>query len=306
MYQPDNGNRPHSRAGFVPGTNSWYKRDASFITSYAMPELPEVETTRRGIAPHLCGRRVTGLVIRQRRLRWPIPAELERGLPGQTVRELRRRGKYLLIETAVGTAILHLGMSGSLRLIPSDTPAGKHDHVDIQLDSGQSLRLTDPRRFGALLWTTLAADQHALLRALGPEPLDGIFDGAHLFTAARGRKLAVKHFIMDSHIVVGVGNIYASEALFMAGIHPMRAAGRIARTRYDGLAEAIKTVLKASIAMGGTTLRDFVGGDGKPGYFKQTLRVYDRVGEPCGLCGAPIRGARIGQRSSFYCVNCQR
>ncbi|MFA7387890.1 MAG: bifunctional DNA-formamidopyrimidine glycosylase/DNA-(apurinic or apyrimidinic site) lyase [Thiohalobacteraceae bacterium] len=271
-----------------------------------MPELPEVETTRRGIAPHLCGRRVTGLVIRQRHLRWPIPTELEHALPGQTVRELRRRGKYLLLETAVGTAILHLGMSGSLRLIPSDAPAGKHDHVDIQLDSGQALRLTDPRRFGALLWTTVAADQHALLHSLGPEPLDESFDGAYLFAAARSRKLAVKHFIMDSHIVVGVGNIYASEALFMAGIHPMRAAGRIARLRYDGLAEAIKTVLKASIAMGGTTLRDFVGGDGKPGYFRQTLRVYDRVGKPCGLCGAPIRGARIGQRSSFYCVNCQR
>ena len=271
-----------------------------------MPELPEVETTRRGISPHLRDRYVTGLVIRQRNLRWPIPLELERALPGQTVREVRRRGKYLLLDTAAGTVILHLGMSGSLRLVQRDAPAGKHDHVDIQLDNGQSLRLTDPRRFGALLWTTAAAEQHSLLCALGPEPLDDGFDGAYLFAQARGRKVAVKHFIMDSHIVVGVGNIYASEALFMAGIHPTRAAGRVARERYDNLADAIQSVLSASIEMGGTTLRDFVGGDGKPGYFKQTLRVYDRLGEPCRRCGAAIRGRRIGQRSSFYCANCQR
>jgi formamidopyrimidine-DNA glycosylase len=180
-----------------------------------MPELPEVETTCRGVAPHLRDRRIIGLVVRQRNLRWPIPFELERALPGQTVREVRRRGKYLLIDTVAGTVILHLGMSGSLRLVPSDAPAGKHDHVDIQLDSGLSLRLTDPRRFGAVLWTTHAAEQHALLRGLGPEPLGEGFDGAHLFAAARGRRVAVKHFIMDSHIVVGVGNIYASEALFM-------------------------------------------------------------------------------------------
>ncbi|MBI5041204.1 MAG: bifunctional DNA-formamidopyrimidine glycosylase/DNA-(apurinic or apyrimidinic site) lyase [Gammaproteobacteria bacterium] len=271
-----------------------------------MPELPEVETTRRGIEPHLLGHRVTGLVIRQRRLRWPIPRALDHTLPGQIIRGVRRRAKYLLLDTDVGTAILHLGMSGSLRLVPRDTPVGKHDHVDIQLDSGLSLRLTDPRRFGALLWTTEPAEQHELLAELGPEPLSDAFDGAHLCNAAHGRKLAVKQFIMDSHIVVGVGNIYASEALFMAGIHPTRQAGRIACARYDALAKCIKQVLAASIKMGGTTLRDFVGGDGQPGYFKQTLRVYDRLGEPCHTCGAPIRGKRIGQRSSFYCVNCQR
>lgn len=271
-----------------------------------MPELPEVETTRRGISPHLTGRRVTGVVIRERRLRWPIPRALDRALPGQIVQSVRRRAKYLLLDTDAGTAILHLGMSGSLRLVPRDAPVGKHDHVDIQLDSGQSLRLTDPRRFGALLWTTARAEQHALLAALGPEPLSAAFDGAHLCTAAHGRKVAVKNFIMDSHIVVGVGNIYASEALFMAGIHPGRPAGRVSRARYDMLAKAIKEVLVASIKMGGTTLRDFVGGDGQPGYFKQTLRVYDRLGEPCRRCGAPIRAKRIGQRSSFYCVNCQR
>lgn len=271
-----------------------------------MPELPEVETTRRGIEPFLVGQAVTGLIVRQRRLRWPIPHALDRALPGQVIRAVRRRGKYLLLDTPAGTAILHLGMSGSLRVVVRDAPVGKHDHVDIQLASGQSLRLTDPRRFGALLWITEAAEQHALLSSLGPEPLDPEFDGAHLFNAARGRKLAIKHFIMDSHIVVGVGNIYANEALFMAGIHPTRPAGRISRGRYDSLADSIKQVLVASIEMGGTTLRDFVGGDGKPGYFKQTLRVYDRLGEPCVQCGLPIRGKRIGQRSSFYCVQCQR
>lgn len=271
-----------------------------------MPELPEVETTRRGIAPHLVGRRVTGLVVRERRLRWPVPPALDRALPGQIIEGVRRRAKYLLLDTAAGTAILHLGMSGSLRIVPSDTPPGKHDHVDILLDSGRCLRLTDPRRFGALLWTTQPVETHELLAELGPEPLSAALDGSYLFTAARGRKVAVKHFIMDGHIVVGVGNIYANEALFMAGIHPTRCAGRISRERYAALADAIKQVLAASIEMGGTTLRDFVGGDGKPGYFKQTLRVYDRLGEPCRQCGAPIRGKRIGQRSSFYCVNCQR
>ena len=271
-----------------------------------MPELPEVETTRRGIEPHLAGRRVTGLILRQRRLRWPIPRALERALPGQIVRGVRRRGKYLLLDTDAGTALLHLGMSGSLRILPADTPPGKHDHVDILLDDGRCLRFTDPRRFGALLWTSGDAAAHELLAELGPEPLSDAFDGAYLAAAARGRKVAVKHFIMDSHVVVGVGNIYANEALFMAGIHPTRPAGRISRERYAALAAAIKEVLAASIAMGGTTLRDFVGGDGKPGYFKQTLRVYDRLGEPCRRCGAPIRGRRIGQRSSFYCAQCQR
>lgn len=271
-----------------------------------MPELPEVETTRRGIEPHLVGQTVSGLIVRQRKLRWPVPRALDRALPGQIIRTVRRRGKYILLDTDAGTAILHLGMSGSLRVVSRDAPVGKHDHVDIQLFNGQSLRLTDPRRFGALLWTTQDADQHELLVDLGPEPLSDAFDGTHLFNAARGRKLAIKHFIMNSHIVVGVGNIYANEALFMAGIHPTRPAGRIARERYDTLAVAIKQVLTASIKMGGTTLRDFVGGDGQPGYFKQTLRVYDRLGEPCLQCGAPIRGKRIGQRSSFYCVQCQR
>lgn len=271
-----------------------------------MPELPEVETTRRGIEPHVLGQRISAVIIRQRRLRWPVPKALDAALPGQVIRSVRRRAKYLLLDTDAGTAILHLGMSGSLRLVARDAPIGKHDHVDIQLDSGQSLRLTDPRRFGALLWTTAAPEQHELLIKLGPEPLSDEFDGAHLFTRSRGRKVCVKQFIMDSHIVVGAGNIYASEALFMAGIHPTRPAGRVSLARYNVLADNIKKVLAASIKMGGTTLRDFVGGDGKPGYFKQTLQVYGRADEACTHCGAPIRSKRIGQRSSFYCVNCQR
>ncbi len=271
-----------------------------------MPELPEVETTRRGIAPHVVGQRVTGVVLRQRRLRWPVPRALERELPGQVIRAVRRRGKYLLLDTDRGTAIIHLGMSGSLRIVSAASPAGRHDHVDIQFDDGCSLRLTDPRRFGALLWTTAPAEDHELLAGLGPEPLSEAFDGDHLFGLARGRRVAVKNFIMNSRIVVGVGNIYANEALFMAGIHPNRAAGRVSRARYARLAAAIQAVLTASIGMGGTTLRDFVGGDGKPGYFRQTLRVYDRDGEPCHTCGAPLRGLRIGQRSSFYCTHCQR
>lgn len=271
-----------------------------------MPELPEVETTRRGIAPHIVGRTIVALTVRQRRLRWPIPQALERALPGQVIRAVRRRAKYLLLDTDAGTAIAHLGMSGSLRIVPSDQPAGKHDHVDIRFDTGFSLRLTDPRRFGALLWTTAPVERHALLAELGPEPLSDDVSGDYLAGVARGRKTAVKNFIMDSHVIVGVGNIYANEALFIAGIHPQRSAGRISRERYEALAAAIKQVLAASIELGGTTLRDFVGGDGKPGYFQQTLRVYDRLGEPCRRCGAPIRGRRIGQRSSFYCLQCQR
>ncbi len=275
-------------------------------STYVMPELPEVETTRRGIEPHIVGQRVSGLILRQRRLRWPVPRSLDRQLPGQVIRAVRRRAKYLLLETDAGTAIVHLGMSGSLRIVPSDQAAGKHDHVDIQFENGRALRLTDPRRFGALLWTTDPVGQHELLELLGPEPLSADFTGDYLFQLSRGRRTAVKNFIMDSHVVVGVGNIYASEALFMAGIHPNRPAGRIARERYEKLAATIKTVLDASIRMGGTTLRNFVGGDGKPGYFKQTLRVYDRAGEPCRSCGGTVRSKRIGQRSSFYCTRCQR
>lgn len=271
-----------------------------------MPELPEVETTRRGIEPHLIGRTVTAIKIRQRQLRWPIPRTLDKQLPGQVIRAIARRAKYILLQTDAGTAILHLGMSGSLRILPSTTPAGKHDHVDIQLDDGNCLRLTDPRRFGALLWTRKNPAEHELIAHLGPEPLSTAFNADYLFSKSRGRKVTIKQFIMDGKVVVGVGNIYANEALFLAGIHPHRPAGRISRPRYEGLVDAIKTVLAASIEMGGTTLRDFVGGDGKPGYFKQTLRVYDRTGKTCRNCDALIRETRTGQRSTFYCTHCQR
>ncbi len=271
-----------------------------------MPELPEVETTRRGITPHLLNKTVTGVTIRQRKLRWPIPRTLDKQLPGQMIQSVQRRAKYILITTDAGTLILHLGMSGSLRILSHDTPAGKHDHVDIQLDDGRCLRLTDPRRFGAVLWTTQDPNAHELITHLGPEPLSEEFNTDYLFNKSRGRKVAIKQFIMDGKVVVGVGNIYANESLFMAGIHPHRPAGKVSKARYEKLVDSIKKVLSASIKMGGTTLRDFVGGDGKPGYFKQTLRVYDRTGETCHSCKTAIKEMRTGQRSTFYCPTCQR
>ncbi|HSC48455.1 MAG TPA: bifunctional DNA-formamidopyrimidine glycosylase/DNA-(apurinic or apyrimidinic site) lyase [Gammaproteobacteria bacterium] len=271
-----------------------------------MPELPEVETARRGIEPHLLGRIVTAVTARDRRLRWPVPHALARELTGQAIRSVTRRAKYLLLNTAAGTAILHLGMSGSLRVLAADTPPQKHDHVDLVLDSGRLLRLRDPRRFGTLLWTRGDAQRHALLKDLGPEPLEDGFDGEYLFKRSRGRKLAVKLFIMDSHVVVGVGNIYASEALFMAAVRPGKAAGRVSCAEYAALAKAIKKVLAASIEAGGTTLRDFMREDGEPGYFLQRLRVYDRVGKPCYRCGTPIKQTVTGQRSTYYCSRCQK
>jgi formamidopyrimidine-DNA glycosylase len=271
-----------------------------------MPELPEVETTRRGIEPHLLHRRIVTVRVRERRLRWPVSAALPKHLTGGRILRVGRRGKYLLIGLDSGTLLAHLGMSGSLRIVAADAAAGRHDHVDLVLDNGKALRLTDPRRFGSLHWTAGEPRRHKLLRELGPEPLGDEFTGAWLFRRARGRTLNVKAFIMDGHTVTGVGNIYANEALFMAGINPARAAGRIAEARYDKLSESIKSVLARAIELGGTTLRDFVGGDGRPGYFQQTLCVYGRTGEPCRACGAPIRERRLGQRSTFYCSTCQR
>lgn len=270
-----------------------------------MPELPEVETTRRGLAPHLIGRRVEGLVIRQPMLRWPIPSALRDMLPGQRIDEIERRAKYLLVHTRAGSALLHLGMSGSLRVLDANVPICKHDHVDWQLDSGSVLRYTDPRRFGCQLWQ-MPGEIHPLLAQLGPEPLSGNFDGDYLWHASRGRSAPVKTFIMDQSIVVGVGNIYAAEALFAAGINPRRAAGEISRNRYAALAEHIKRILEYAITRGGTTLRDFLSPDGAPGYFEQELFAYGRAGEPCKVCATKIRAVRVGQRSTFFCPRCQR
>lgn len=271
-----------------------------------MPELPEVETTRRGISPHIEGQRIAELVVRQPSLRWPVPDELPALLRRQVLHQVERRSKYLLLRFDRGTAILHLGMSGSLRIVDSGEPAAVHDHVDFRFASGVALRFTDPRRFGCLLWQAKDAPEHKLLASLGPEPLGDEFDGERLFRLSRGRKSAVKTFIMDSKIVVGVGNIYANEALFAAGIRPDRAAGRISRQRYEQLAQEIRAVLARAIRKGGTTLRDFVGGDGKPGYFKQELKVYGRGGEPCRTCQATLTEIRLGQRSTVFCRQCQR
>lgn len=271
-----------------------------------MPELPEVETTRRGIAPHVEGRQVTAVVVRNAQLRWPVPASIRRELPGQQIARVERRAKYLLLRSGIGTVIVHLGMSGSLRVVPATEQPRKHDHVDIVLDTGQCLRLHDPRRFGTVQWTRQPPDRHRLLRDLGPEPLSDQMNGGYLRQAAHGRRVAVKQFIMDAQVLVGVGNIYANEALFVAGIRPTRAAGRIALARYERLADAIREVIRTAIASGGTTLRDFLQSDGQPGYFKQQLRVYDRAGQPCVNCGRPVKRIVQGQRASFFCPHCQR
>ncbi|KAF1689348.1 bifunctional DNA-formamidopyrimidine glycosylase/DNA-(apurinic or apyrimidinic site) lyase [Pseudoxanthomonas koreensis] len=271
-----------------------------------MPELPEVETTRRGLAPHVEGRRVATVTLRRPDLRWPIPEEIRRDLPGRRIAAVRRRAKYLLLDTDEGdSALLHLGMSGMLRVLPADTPVGSHDHVDIALDSGRVLRFTDPRRFGSLLWQP-AGSEHELLRGLGPEPLSDAFHGDYLFERSRGRSAPVKAFLMDQRIVVGVGNIYAAESLYRAGISPLRAAGRISCGRYAALAGAARDILAHAITRGGTTLRDFLNPDGAPGYFEQELSVYGRGGLPCPGCGTPLREASIGQRASVWCPRCQR
>lgn len=271
-----------------------------------MPELPEVETTRRGIAPHLEGRQIVAVTVRHPRLRWPVPVDLPQRLVGQRIASVERRAKYLWLPFPDGTLLLHLGMSGSLRIIDAAEPAAIHDHLDIALDSGRALRLTDPRRFGAALWVEGDIHAHALLAGLGPEPLTEAFSGEYLFARSRGRRAPVKSFLMDGRIVVGVGNIYANEALFAAGIRPDRAAGRISRARYERLVTEAKRVLARSIEQGGTTLRDFVGGDGKPGYFKQQLFVYGRGEQPCKVCKNRLVETRLGQRSTVYCRFCQR
>ena len=271
-----------------------------------MPELPEVETTCRGISPHILGQVVTDIIIRQKQLRWPITPGLKKGMSDQRIFAVSRRGKYILLETRAGTAIVHLGMSGSLRIVDASTAVRKHDHVDIVFSNGKVLRLHDPRRFGALLWTQENPQTHELLMNLGPEPLTDDFSAQYLHTLSRRRKASVKTFIMNSHVVVGVGNIYASETLFLAGIRPTHHADKISLPRYELLVKAIKKVLAASIKQGGTTLRDFVNENGQPGYFQQTLNVYGRAGEACKQCGTLISVSRQMQRSTFYCKHCQK
>jgi formamidopyrimidine-DNA glycosylase len=270
-----------------------------------MPELPEVETTCRGIAPHITGQRIIRAVVRERRLRHPIPRQFAARVRGQRIGEVRRRGKYLLLVCSTGTLIIHLGMSGSLRLVPVAKPAQKHDHIDLQLSNGLALRLHDPRRFGLMVWTEAAPLLHPLLSGLGPEPLAAAFNGAYLVRRARGRSVPVKQFIMDAKVVVGVGNIYANEALFMAGVHPRRAADKVTAPEYASIAKAIKRVLRKAIAAGGTTLRDYVNGEGRSGYFSQQLLVYGRAGQPCRRCAHGIKKVVLGQRSTYFCPHCQ-
>jgi formamidopyrimidine-DNA glycosylase len=271
-----------------------------------MPELPEVETTRRGLLPHLVGRRVRAVKVRNASLRWPVPRELARRLRGQEILDVRRRAKYLLVDFPRGHLLIHLGMSGRLTLVPHETPARKHDHVDIGLEGARTLRFTDPRRFGTILWLEAPAEKHALLKNLGLEPLEPEFTGAALHRKARGRKVSVKQFLMNGGIVTGVGNIYASEALFHAGIHPVRAAGRISTRRWNRLATAVRSTLERALDAGGSTVRDFASADGRPGYFQDKFCVYGREGKPCRVCATPIRALRQGQRSTFYCPACQR
>ena len=280
-----------------------------WLSKTRMPELPEVETTRRGIAPYLLGQRVHRVVLRRTNLRWPIPVEISKLLPGQRIDAVERRAKYLLLHTRAGSALVHLGMTGVLRVLPPDAPVGKHDHVDIAFGGGgdraeRILRFTDARRFGSLLWQA-PGEIPPLLAMLGPEPLGDAFDGDTLWRASRGRIAAVKTFLMDSHVVVGVGNIYASEALFAARIDPRRPAGGISRARYARLAIEVKLLLARAIKRGGTTLRDFISPDGKPGYFLRELGVYGHAGEACPVCGTPVRQVTLGQRSTFWCPRCQ-
>lgn len=271
-----------------------------------MPELPEVETTRRGLAPHLEGATVTGVVIRNPQLRWPIPDNLPQCLNGLPVISLKRRAKYLLMKFDSGTLILHLGMSGSLRILPAGTVPERHDHFDLLLDNGNLMRLRDPRRFGAILWHEGDISTHPLLTKLGPEPLEAHFNTNYFYRATRGRNVAIKQFIMDNHVVVGVGNIYANEALFSSGIAPQTRAGKLSLARCARLVDIIRTTLREAINAGGSTLRDFVNASGNPGYFQQEHHVYDRTGELCSTCARPIKQIKQGQRSSFYCEHCQK
>ena len=271
-----------------------------------MPELPEVETTRAGISEHIIGCRVQSLCVHQPSLRWPIPSEMAVCFEGSKIESLSRRGKYLLLSSQQGCALIHLGMSGSLRICTKEEPRKKHDHWDMIFENELVLRYHDPRRFGAFLWAGINPERHKLLASLGPEPLEAGFNPEYLHQLSRGKSQAIKNYLMSSKTVVGVGNIYASESLFRAGIHPNKAAGKVSLKRYENLVQAVKDVLTEAIASGGSTLKDYVNGSGSPGYFQQKLMVYGRTGEPCYECGNPIRQIRIGQRSSFFCSKCQK
>lgn len=268
-----------------------------------MPELPEVETTMRGIAPYVCDQKIDRFIVRNHQLRWPVASETA-NMRGRLIKAVSRRGKYILMQLDQGTLIWHLGMSGSMKIRPVNSPVENHEHIEVQLTSGQSLKYRDPRRFGALLYTASDPLEHRLLNKLGPEPLSGDFDVEHLYCACRKRTASIKSVIMDSHRVVGVGNIYASEALFLAGINPARAAGGISKKRIGRLVETIKHTLQAAIQQGGTTLQDFTQVDGKPGYFGQNLNVYG-INQGCRICATPIKKIVQGQRSSYFCPKCQ-
>lgn len=270
-----------------------------------MPELPEVETTRRGLAPHIVGKTIKQVVLRRDSLRWPIPFDIVEQLPGQKILGIERRAKYLLMHTKAGSAVWHLGMSGSMRVLNANAEVGKHDHVDIVLSGNKIIRYTDPRRFGCLLWQAPKETHHLLLK-LGPEPLTDAFSGAYLFARSRNKHVAVKSFLMDQAVVVGVGNIYAAESLFRAGISPLREAGSISKARYEKLALAAKEILAYAIERGGTTLRDFINPDSEPGYFEQELDVYGREGLPCKQCGRPLRDSRLNNRAGAWCGFCQK
>ncbi|NOQ13918.1 MAG: bifunctional DNA-formamidopyrimidine glycosylase/DNA-(apurinic or apyrimidinic site) lyase [Methyloprofundus sp.] len=270
-----------------------------------MPELPEVETTLRGISPHIKNQIVSKVIIRQPKLRWPIPAELPQLIEQQTLKSLSRRAKYLLLHFNTGTLLIHLGMSGSLRILSTDTPYAKHDHFELVFKHQKIMRLTDPRRFGAVLWLGIEPYKHTLLSNLGPEPLSNDLTGQYLYEKSRHKKVSIKQFIMNQAIVTGVGNIYCTEALFYAGISPVRAAGNISLKRYQTLVMQIKKTLSLAIEQGGTTLRDFVGSDGTPGYFKQQLSAYGRSGLPCTHCQQALTEIKQAQRTTVYCTHCQ-
>jgi formamidopyrimidine-DNA glycosylase len=271
-----------------------------------MPELPEVETTRRGLEPHVLGGRICDVVVRNASLRWPVPRDLRRRLKGQEITAIRRRGKYLLFDCPKGHLLVHLGMSGKLSYLPEASPPRLHDHVDVRFEGRGTMRYTDPRRFGAMLWLESPAEAHALLKGLGLEPLDPGFNGEALRERARGRSVSIKQFLMNGRIVTGVGNIYASEALFEAGVRPTRRTGSVSAERWERVARAVRSTLDRAIVAGGTTLRDFASADGRPGYFQQEFAVYGREGQPCLRCRTPIRMIRQGQRATYYCPRCQR